>query len=338
MKRTTGPQPAFPRSLAILSSVLCVCMAGAAQPAGASNSPSTSATISVEDARGRTVNLPKPPERIASATVGSDEILIELLTRTDGLNRLVAVSKYATSSKYSNVTETAEKVDGRVGRGLEPLVKQKPDLVVLAGYNGADLIHRLEQLDVPTFVLGKFQSFSDIHENTETLGRLIGSPSAGKKLAGEFRERLRHFRKSRPPKKKRPKVLGYFGGRTVYGKETTFQDIVTTAGARNLAAQADVKGWTKLSAEALAAMDPDYIVAAGGAKDREKIVTKLQSTEGWKQQKAVQKGRVIVIPRKDLSSVSHHVLTAVKALREHLHATPKPKSKTAHSGSSSKTP
>ena len=97
----------------------------------------------------------KNPEKIVSLTVGSDEILLELLNTDYERQRISALSSLADDPVYSESIEMAKKVRGRVGAQIESVVNLKPDLVICAQYTNPDTLAKLKELKVPHLRLKK---------------------------------------------------------------------------------------------------------------------------------------------------------------------------------------
>ena len=128
----------------------------------------------------------KNPEKIVSLTVGSDEILLELLNTDYERQRISALSSLADNPVYSESIEMAKKVRGRVGAQIESVVNLKPDLVICAQYTNPDTLAKLKELKVPHLRLKKFSSIEDIQNNIKTIGLYINKSSESIKLADKL--------------------------------------------------------------------------------------------------------------------------------------------------------
>jgi len=268
------------------------------------------------DARGKKVEVLAPPVRIASSSLASDEILIELLKETNGLKRLVAVSTLSDNPTYSNVTPVPKIIKKRIGKEIESIVMLKPDLIILAKYNRPEMLSILDKSKLRTFTLGAFDSLKDISANIVKLGKLIHAEKAAKKLKTSFERELNAIRSNRP--KKSPLILSFFYGGTVAGKNTTFDSLVDVVGGKNIAAILGITGWQKLSNEVIATLKPDYIVTPGEETNRSTILRTIRQMPGWAGLNAVKTGKVVIIPERELNSLSHHVVKAAIKLAKQL--------------------
>ncbi len=255
------------------------------------------------------------PQRIASGSLASDEILIELLKARGELSRLVAVSLFATDPSYSNVVGDVPKtLTGRVGGELESLLALKPDLAVVASYNKPEMVARLEGAKVRVVRLTEFRSLDDIEKNIETLGKAAGAEAEAHKMLADFRGVREGLRAAAAKHARKPRVLDFSEDGTVSGAETLFDSLVKEAGGIPLASAQGLRNWPKVATEALAVMRPDVLVVAGDPERKAEYLTRIRSLPGWREMPAAKAGRLVVIPGRELAAVSPHVLKALKKL------------------------
>lgn len=259
---------------------------------------------------------PASPHRIASGSLASDEILVDLLKQRGELDRLIAVSLFADDPRYSNIAgDIPKSLTGRVGGELESLVALKPDLAILASFNKPEMLKRLEAAHIPVLRLTEFRNLDDIEANITTLGKATGTETDAKKIRDAFHTERLQIRKLGAALKIHPKVLDFAEDGVVSGKGTLFEALVTAAGGICIACEAGLKNWPMLSTEALAIMRPDVIVVSGEPADKAEYLAKMRSLPGWKNIAAVQAGRVVVIPGRELAAVSPHILKALRRLQ-----------------------
>jgi iron complex transport system substrate-binding protein len=256
--------------------------------------------------------LEASPQRIASCFVAADEMVIDLLSPTKELHRLIAVSTLAEDPRYSFAAPLPKTVTHRCGAELESLLAARPDLVILASFNRPELIDRLRQAKVAVHVLENFNGLDDVAANLKALGKLLGTNKAAARLAGSV-----EATRNAMPTPAAPTLLSLSSDGVVAAGDTLFDDVVRASGGVNLAARQGLKGWPRLSAEALAKLDPDYLVASGEPGDPEALeraLTLAQGPSGYAAMRAVKEKRIILIPERELSAASHHVLKAVRRL------------------------
>lgn len=256
------------------------------------------------------------PQRIASCALATDEISLELLKRGHHEHRLIAVSKLADSSEYSNIHPVPKDLKGRCGTELESLLSLKPDLILLAPYTRAEFVHQVKSAKIATFTTEKPDSLEKIEKTIEALGVRIGEVPSSESLLRDFRAQRAALRERRDQSKKSPRLLHMFGDGSFSGAGTMFDAIAKEVGAINVIADIGVKGWPKLSLEQIVTLNPDLVVLAGDPKEQPKTLKSLQGIPGIKELPAVREGRVVVIPEPELGAVSHHVLKAIEKLSQ----------------------
>lgn len=257
-----------------------------------------------------------PAQRIISCSLATDEIGLELLQRAHQEHRLIAVSRLADSSEYSNIAPVPPYLKARCGTELESIVTLKPDLILLAPYTKVEFVHQVNAAKIATFTTEKPDSIEKIEKSIEELGVRMGVEESARALLGDVRTKRARFRTIREGWKKRPRLLHMFGDGSFSGAGTMFDAIAQEIGAINVLAEKGIKGWPKLSLEQLVTLSPDLVVMAGSPADQAKTLKTLQGLPGVRDLKAVKEGRVILIPEKELGAVSHHVLRGVEQLSQ----------------------
>lgn len=272
---------------------------------------------SLVDARGRELRLDSAPQRVATAFVAADEIAYEILHRTDALERLIAVSTAASDPEYSAIAKEAEKIPGRVGTDLEALVVQKPDLVILATFNRPELVKQLDLLGIKSFVIGNFSTFKDISRNIETIGKLLHASAAAIELTIEFQKRLKQSQRFRPTIP--VAMLSWGDDGSSMGKNTLMDEIISYSGGINLAgSQLGIENWARVADEKIPELRPEWIICGGDTRYLPRAQAAMLANPGWKQLPAVQKGKIIIVPQRYLSSASHHIAVAIDIISAHL--------------------
>lgn len=252
------------------------------------------------------------PTRIVSASLASDEILWTLVQNK---SKLIAFSTAVNDKKYSNLAGIADLPKERVGTTAEAIVALKPDLVFLASYNRPEVIRQLQKLKIPVILLEEFTGFADIRNSITKIGKATGEEKSAEKMIADFDQRLKkHPIPKSPPSCMNASVYGRY-----WGKNTIYHDIMSTAGCKNLIAEKGFTGWPAIGDETIAGLDPDWLIAVGEESERAQIIQSLAKSPAYRNLRALKAGRVIVIPDRYLSSVSHHVLEAVDRLAKQIH-------------------
>lgn len=262
----------------------------------------------VTDGLGREVALDAPPQRIASAALGSDEILLALV----GPERLHGVSYWAANPAISNI---AGDLDGVARTDLsgdpELLISLNADLVVLASYNNPAALDQLLDAGVPVFVLGSFNTLDDIRANIRLLGRATGTEIRAEALIARMDARIAAVQQAvagLPP----VRVLFYEPGGITYGPGSTVDAIITLAGGVNVVAEAGLGPYPLVNAEFVIAADPDVILLGGAYTAGSDPLDVFLANPAFADLRAVQTGRVVPIHDAHLTNVSHYIAAGVE--------------------------
>jgi len=167
---------AVPLALALALLALCLLLV----PRAAWPDARAPSALRLVDARGRTVVLAAPAERIVSLLPS----LTETVCALDACDRLVAVDRYA---DWPQQVRALPRVGGLEDTQIERVMALRPDLVLAARSSRA--IDRLEALGIPVLALGP-QNLRQMHEAIATLAQALGRPAAGRRLSAQVDERI----------------------------------------------------------------------------------------------------------------------------------------------------
>jgi len=241
--------------------------------------------VTAIDVLGRRVTLPRPASRIV---LGQGRQLNALgFIHPDPISLLAGWGsdhKRQSSDAYERYRARFPAIDSipLVGDGatvggfsLEQAVALSPDLVVLsrslagARRGPGDLVERLEAAGIPVAVVDFYlKPLSDTVPSLRALGRLIGREDEAERFIAFYEQGLNRVNE-RLQGASRPAVFlhahaGGFACCMSPGKGT-FDDFITAAGGRNIAA-AMLPGETgQISLETLINTDPGVYIATGGA-------------------------------------------------------------------------
>lgn len=262
--------------------------------------------------------LPAPPARILSTTLALDEILLALVPPS----RVVGVSVYALDPAVSNVVQTARAVPHAIRSEVETMVSLEPDLALLAEFTAREVVELLQGAGIPVFRLRHFDSIADIRQNVRLLGAAVGAEASAERIVAQMDQTMDRVHRTLGPEVRRLRVLQYSPGGFTAGTGTLQDELIERAGGRNVAVEAGIVGYGTLASEMAIALDPDVILLAGyappGTEAPDSAGFILQDP-AWRDVRAVQNRRIVVIPARYLSAVSQHVAQAVEALARGLY-------------------
>lgn len=258
------------------------------------------------------------PERIVSATLSTDEILLALLEP----GQLLGVTHFALDPAVSNVPARARRVDHAITGEPEQILALEPDVVFADPVGRPETRALLARAGVPLLKVPAVSSLQDIEDNVRWVARFVGEPRRGEALVAQM-ERTVDDTRERLEGVERPRVLLYNRGGFTAGAGTLFDDILRRAGGRNAAAEAGIAGHASLPVERALELDPDVVLTTDYHADgRARSLAghpPLADDPVWQGARAVREGRVHGLDGRHVLSTSHHAADAVPDVARLLH-------------------
>jgi iron complex transport system substrate-binding protein len=258
----------------------------------------------------RQVVLSRSPQRIISLAPSITETLFAI-----GLGeRVVGVTQFC---DYPPEAQAKPKV-GYTHPNLEAMVALQPDLVLgPREFLRADMLGKLEQLQIPTYVLDA-QTIESILSHIQTLGRILGASSAADDVVGQMRRRIEDI-KVRTVSLSRPRVLYALNSEPLItvGPGSFIHEAIELAGGSNVAARART-AYPRLSMEAVLKEDPELILFPSG---RAEGITRGEELrwQRWSTLSAVKRKRLYLIPNDLLNRPGPRIVQGVEALARIFH-------------------
>jgi iron complex transport system substrate-binding protein len=258
----------------------------------------------------RQVSFSKVPHRVVSLAPSITEILFAI-----GLGeRVVGVTQYC---DYPPEAQAKPKVGYR-HPNLEALVALQPDLVLAPReILRADVLGKLEQLQLPTYVLDA-QTVDSILAHIQTLGRILGASAPADELTDRMRRQIEDIR-VRTSSLARPRVLYVLNSEPLItvGPGSFIHQLIELAGGANIAARARV-AYPRLSMEAVLKEDPELLLfptgrAEGIAEGEE------QRWQRWATLSAVKLERFHRVPNDVLNRPGPRIIQGLEALARIFH-------------------
>ncbi len=293
------------RKLTILC--LVVLIAAACTPSEAA----TPFSISVTDALGQEVRLTEKPMRIVSLTLGTDEILLELV----GPERLIGVTYLAADATTSNIAEHPDlaRVAHTVEATPEQIIALEPDLVLVATFTDQAVLEQLRDAGITVYAVGYFNSIEAMEQNIIDIGQLVGEAEGARAMVADMEARLAKVDEAVSLiGGDKPRVLYLASDSWVAGSATTVDDIIMRAGGINAAA--DLVDWNQISQEAIIGMDPDVVILSPYVQDDEFLTNPV-----FAGLTSVQNGRVYSLSDAAMSATSQYIVRGVEELAKVLY-------------------
>lgn len=275
--------------LALLLSAAC----GITPSAQPSPTPATMAAatatpafpVTVSDFQGRSVSLPKRPERIVSIGPSNTEFLFAL----GAGDRVVGVDDF---SDEPAAAKARTKVGG-VKVDLEKVASLRPDLILTVKFSDGT-IERLTASGAAVLVVDP-QGLADVAKTALLVGQATGTD--GKALAAGITATLESVRERAAKATVRPRVFHEVDATDpakpyTVGPGSFVHELIELAGGVNVAAKAS-SPYPQLSAEELVRSDPEVIVL--GDADYGVTPEQVASRPGWSGLAAVKAKRVHAI-------------------------------------------
>lgn len=207
-------------------------------------------------------------------------------------------------SKIAGVTHFAEIPSGdapkpSVGDPIEPslekIVALRPDLVLVSKtINRLETVESLDRLKIPVYATDA-RTVEGMLATIRQVAQLVGAKREGEELAARLAARLEALRARLAGRKpKRVLFVAWEDPLITTGENTFVADALRWAGAENVVKVR--QDWPHISLEEIVHLQPqDLIFPATGTGTAEEIRQSLLRRLGWRDLKAVQEGRVLVV-------------------------------------------
>ncbi len=195
-----------------------------------------------------------PPRRVVSINLCTDQLALAL-ARPD---QMVSVSRLSRDPDLSEAADAAALLPANDGRA-EEIVPLAPDLVLAGTFTARSTVAILRRLGYRVEEFTPPRSFADIRADVERMGRLLGRERRAASLIAEFDGRIAALR-AMAPQGEAPSAVVYHIGDRAEGRRTLADEILATAGWRNLAADLGIEDSGPLALEVLVMNRPDVVL------------------------------------------------------------------------------
>lgn len=204
-----------------------------------------------------------PPARVVSLNLCTDQLAMLLAAP----GQLVAVSHLARDPRASTMPGAAMAYDITYGQAEEVFLR-RPDLVLAGTHTTRATVELLRRLGVRVEELPIVGSLEDVAAQMRAVGRLLGRPAEGERLAAGFEAGLAALRREAA---RRPRAALYYANGWTGGRASLAGEILAAAGFENVA---EAGGLLPLEQLLLAA--PEVVITGEpypGASRAEEILT-----------------------------------------------------------------
>ena len=254
----------------------------------------------VTDATGETIPVEEPDEVVVTAQNVAQHIW-DL-----GAEENVVGLPHANTGYLPNNTEPTDV--GAFELKIETIVGLEPDLVLAPNATFKEDIRSLRDAGLTVYHYRKATDLSSVTQRVERTGQLVGACEAADNLTAEMQSQIATIEQA-VSDVDRPKLYYSLGSSFTAAAGTVEHDIITTAGATNIAADVGQRDYPQINAEVVTAEDPEWIVVPTGRN----LSTAAQGTT------AAQEGQIIRVEPHLLSQHGPRNVDALAQIAERLH-------------------
>ncbi len=277
--------------------------------------------ITVTDSLGTEVVIEQKPEKMISMSLGTDELLVELVSH----DNITALSgSIAENAEVSNIAEVAKNFN-KVENNVETIISLNPDLVFVPNWVAKETIQQLKDAGINVYAYGTAATLEDQIKIIEDIANIVGEKDNGAKITNNMKSKLAEIedKVSSVKEDEKVRVLAYNSYGSTNGKGTTFDDIVKKAGGINVASEIGLELWAQISKEMIIELNPDVIIVPGYAYDESNpkdFADTLLNDESLKDVNAIKNNKVYMLQEKHISSVSQYMVYGVEDLAKAIYS------------------
>jgi iron complex transport system substrate-binding protein len=248
------------------------------------------------------------PRRIASLQPSATVILAAI----GELDRVVACTKYCVDVVPEIASQPRTILADSWTANTEQIIAALPDLVIAAvPYQEKAVIEILKS--GVRFVGLAPKTLADIYTDIATIAGAVGASDRGEEVIALMQQRIEQVR-ARTTGSPRPRVFCEEWGKPLIASQAWVAELVAAAGGEFLG-----EPGRQISAEEVAAMDPDILIAAWcGAGDRVPLEN-IVGDRKWQETRAARTSRVYCVRDELLNTPAPTLLRGLDALAFAIH-------------------
>ena len=214
----------------------------------------------------------KSPNRIASLSLCSDELLLHL-TET---SNIVSLSYLVTNPQYTSInSNNFDLSEIYLNRGqAEEIIPLKPDLILSTQFSASSAVNLLQNFGYPVTNLGFPSTLEETFQQIQDLAHMLGKQDQGLSLIQELQNSIRSVQEGLEPQHDLTAVF-YSNNGFSFGSNTLRDDFLYSLGIKNLAAEQGLIGSGKLPIELLIAEQPDFLLIDQTSSHDDKLAQPL---------------------------------------------------------------
>lgn len=272
--------------------------------AGAVHSEACAFPVSETDATGTEASVEEEPQRIVTLAPSAAQTMWEFGAE----GKVVGVTKDASYLEGADQKVNITGDDGAVS--VEEVVGLNPDIVLAPDVADNETVKKLRDSGVTVYQFPKAKSLDAVKSKTELIGRLTGECAAATETVSEMESTFSRVEQA-VEGEDRPRVLYVFYGYTA-GEGTFIDDIITTAGGTNVAAEAGISDYKPINEETVVEQNPEWIILNSGSPS-------VPKSQAFNSTTAVQKDQTVVVDVNLLNQPAPRTTQAVVKLAKAFH-------------------
>jgi iron complex transport system substrate-binding protein len=265
----------------------------------------------VRDQLEREVLVPDNPERLVSLAPSITEIVFAL---GEG-HRLKGVTQHC---DFPPEAGSLPKIGSYVHPDLERIVALKPDLCLgTRDGNPREVAEELEALKIPVYTVNA-KDLDTVMNTLLEIGRLLHAEQRAQTLVREMRARIEEVKSRVAKTVERPTVFFQIGLVPIVsvGGHTFIDELITTAGGRNLAAGSTP--YPRFSREQVVALEPEVIIITSMTRGQ-KFEPVRDEWNQWSSLPAVRNHHVYIVESNLFDRPSPRLVEALEFLARLIH-------------------
>lgn len=278
--------------------------------------PASAEPVTVNDALGRQVTLPAPPQRLVTIFASNTELAAAV-----GLaGRIVGIESF---TRFPPEVVGRPQVGGRLGFSVDRVARLAPDLVIVTPARQAvhQLVDPMERLGIPVIVV-THRSVAEVMDNIRLVARAGGVARNGEAVTAALEARLQAVAR-RVEGRPRPRAVMITGrvasGLLIIARPGSYTaDAMVRVGLDLAFDQPQVLA--QVSPEAILRADPDIVLFAG----TEAAMADLFAQAGWRHLRALREGKVFAVSRAEFLIPGPRVVTGIETLAARIHPAARP--------------
>ena len=259
------------------------------------------------DATGTEVTVEGEPEEVVALGASTAQTLWEIGAKEKVVG--MPVDSTTASLDGSENRTGIYQADGFTV-ATEQVIGLDADLVLAANVIPNETVTALREAGLTVFKFDPANSLSGVYEKTELMGQFVGACAEADRVVDAMQTRVETVRAA-VGNETQPSALYLLSGGFVAGNGTFIGDLLRTAGAENLAANANISSYQEISEEVIAERDPEWIVVSNRSF--------VPEGEPWASTTAVEEEQVVVVSANNISQAAPRVVLPLTDLARAFH-------------------